>query len=559
MNNQKTVTRSTQPGTSNRQILSSLVTEIDLLIGGHSCRHCVIVGRPGSGKTVLLDTLTNHFANRPQVTIGHVKASPYFVTTYKELISTIGASIGFEDSLNADEIVERLEHPTRNVATVIVVEDLDLLYRNIGEIGQRSFGALLQQCPNILIIGSATRTIAELFTVRTKRFVEFELDELTAGHATELIEHHTGFGLSDRGRSRVEAIHHLIGGLPRDWVNISRTAHQNKLLDVAECFELVSAVTNEAFRFQLNDLSAAKAKVLMIVATTFRGAPMNVTDIATVLDTTNQIVSKQIGDLDRAGLVQKIGIAGQDKRQTFYEITNPTLLLSKYCATGTSIVDHCQIVEAWFDTRHRQIAAALRSGRKATPIDSDTLPVDVTEEEQHVVAEHNTAINERNKNGLVDTINKLGSLRDNPASGRFETAIQNALWEYCADTIKQWPFDQWLQHCEQDLAMLHDAARPDMVLRLLRTGSADNQWINLACNLGYEPHIAGILRGLATHPKQLQQAAEEISLAGSKQRTVTRIAQTLNNPPEPVERLPAPIRRLATELLANSDRVKSLR
>ena len=117
---------------------------------------------------------------------------------------------------------------------LVVVENLDALFEGLGDSGQKTLRAFIQENPKLSIVATAQRLVEDLSS-RTSPFFGFfqteHLKTLTVDQATELLQNIARlkdkksvveFLATSRGRSRVRALHHLSGGNHRIYIVLSQ-------------------------------------------------------------------------------------------------------------------------------------------------------------------------------------------------------------------------------------------------------------------------------------------------------------------------------------------------
>jgi hypothetical protein len=279
-------------------------------------------------------------------------------------------------------------------------------------------------------------------------------------------------------------------------------------------------------REQLDVIAPAKVKLLVSLATYKHGAPQTVSELQRATRSDNRSTAKLLGDLQTSGHVQKVVVAGTDKRFTFYEAQDRLLVQSPICADPTWVHAMTEIVDFWFSTVHRSVAQGFVKGRVAEMVD---LCESDSDETSVLVEKYNQTLL-RSEQDPVTTINSLALLRSMPGyPSRLENSIRGAVWQLTRIVIREWANSEGV--VTRDLNAVTDAARPDFTLALLWSSVAMPSDVLAAYDCGYEPHFAGILRGITVHPELFARVCNELAQTlGQRENTSCHADQSRRCP-----------------------------
>lgn len=245
-----------------RQDLAQELFEKIVLSATTPAKHyALLIGMRGMGKTHLvaliyyrlLAEFDRHPTLKDKLAIAWLREEEWGVDSWLDLVSRILRAlavaepqskslleelrrISIEDSIDraAANATRLLKEAIGNRTLLLIMENLDDLFKGLGEAGQQQFRSFLQaeQCCTILATTPALFTAVQS---RSKPFFGFfnpiYLDRLTVPEAIEMLgkiatlggqEDLASFLQTPLGRARVRAVHHLAGGNPRVYMLFSQ-------------------------------------------------------------------------------------------------------------------------------------------------------------------------------------------------------------------------------------------------------------------------------------------------------------------------------------------------
>jgi hypothetical protein len=329
--------------------------------------HTLIVGPRGSGKThvlaVVIHRATQEPAVRRRLAFVWVPEDPHEISSYEDLLLAtvehlLDGAAGEQQTKQAEldaarhyrrerdaaglgEIVQRLLHGR---VLVLVLENLDFLFAELGESGQRLLRGFMETEGNVLVLASTPL----LFDAVTRRdgpwfesFTEEYLRELSVEDGSVLLRrvaeeaHDDDLArllTTEAGQSRIHAVADLAGGSPRMWMVLASCMTMELLEELAA---LVYAMLDELspyYQARLRELRPIERKLVLELC---RTATLNrhgrvvqeqrvrrtVADLAAVCGVSEEVTTTALERLRDARWVLQSELDGT----TFHEIREPLL------------------------------------------------------------------------------------------------------------------------------------------------------------------------------------------------------------------------------------------
>src|SRR4249919_2874357 len=217
-----------------------------------SAPHQLLIGPRGMGKTHILTLVASRLRaaeGSKAPTLAWLKEDPWSIGSYGKFLAAILAQVAEErsdhvlaaraDELHASreesgsEAEEALRDALEGSRLVLLVENLDEIFRRIGTNGQERLRAFIENWKRMLVIGTAPQ-LFEGVQLHESPFYGFfaitHLEELNLDSATELMRRvaelrHDGklveFLGTEVAHRRLVAVEALAGGHPRIWLLLS--------------------------------------------------------------------------------------------------------------------------------------------------------------------------------------------------------------------------------------------------------------------------------------------------------------------------------------------------
>ncbi len=309
----------------------------------------LLVGPRGSGKSHLISLTMHRISLNPEMSlrlaIVWLPEDVYTITTYTDLLRTMIRSLGgifFPDSTDAG-LEDTLRVTTGGRVIVLVAENFDRTLNLIGISGQRSLRAFQHNSGAFMMLASMPAIDEKLLDYDMPFYGAFQimhLKDFTVEQGRALLiktaqgdddAELVAFLESPTGLARLRAIEHLSGGSPRLWLIISGLMTVELLDELVPLFLKMLDELTPYYKARMDELAPAKAKVLAVLCRLGRepddSGPMSVKDIAAECAMSQQTVSKQLHELEKARFVRVVKNP-QDKRASYYQLREPLL---KHC------------------------------------------------------------------------------------------------------------------------------------------------------------------------------------------------------------------------------------
>ncbi len=254
----------------------------------------------------------------------------------------------------ADILTRRLVARFEKRTLVLLIENLNLMFENLGLEGQQSLRTLLQEHPFACVIA----TSQQLFKAVTDRsdpffgfFQQIPLKPLSLLDAHELLlkiarskgqDDLVAFLNTPDGRSRVRAIHDLAGGNHRVYIVLSGFITRESLDQLVTPFKKMADDLTPYYQERLRSISAQQRQVVELLCRE-RGT-LNPKEIARRLMVSEQTIGKQIHKLVEIGYVN----ATKRGRETFYDLSEPLMRLAYEVKEQSLLVMLIDFLRIWY-------------------------------------------------------------------------------------------------------------------------------------------------------------------------------------------------------------------
>jgi hypothetical protein len=214
---------------------------------------------------------------------------------------------------------------------LLLVENLEEIFRGLGTQGQWAFRAFLSEKPFVTILAT-TQSLFPAVQKQTEAFYGFfqetYLEELTAEEATELLEkvaERRGdadlaeFLKTPVALDRVRAVNDLAGGHPRIYLLFAHLLTRESLDELVTPFLRLLDELTPYYQSRMLTLSPQQRKIAEYLCDQ-RGA-IQVKTIARDNLLKPQATAAQLGELEKLGYVRKTALG----RESYYELREPLL------------------------------------------------------------------------------------------------------------------------------------------------------------------------------------------------------------------------------------------
>jgi DNA-binding transcriptional ArsR family regulator len=330
-----------------------LLRESALKKGKH---HLLFVGPRGCGKTHLLALINSRLGKQTDLAdrlriawLGEDETSTTFLDLLVRIYKALSARYPQEfppddlkqvygtDPDHAREVLgEAIVRRAKRCTVLILMENLDGLFRELDEGEQRSWRSFVQNHP-IFATAATAQSLSDGVSSHGQPFFGFfdirHMPMLTVDEATELLQKLAVLdpskgGLAEflstpRGRARVRAIHHLSGGNHRLFVVLSELLTKESLDELVRPFEeMVDEQLTPYYQERLRWLSPLQRKIVEHLCS--RARPVPVKEIADRLFAAHSTITPQLKLLREMGYV----VPNPRGRESLYELAEPLMRLS---------------------------------------------------------------------------------------------------------------------------------------------------------------------------------------------------------------------------------------
>lgn len=319
-----------------------------------SRHHTLLVGPRGIGKTHLISLLHHRLSQtqeaKDKALIAWMREEEWGVTSFFELVLRILRTLDATYpkfniakrteplyELKVDEAAQQAEALLLDVLAekclVILMENLDDLFDQIGNQGQKAWRAFIQNQSNIVLVCTTPSLFAGV-TIHQSPFYgffdieplkEFEFEEVVTLLRKIAVERNdadlASFIETPEGRARIRAAHHLAEGNPRIYIIFAQFLSHEALDELVQAFMHTLDELTPYYQARMKELPAQQRKIIEYLVS-FRGAaPVN--RIARSCFITQQICSSQLGQLKDKRFVR----ATKEGRGSYYELSEPMMRL----------------------------------------------------------------------------------------------------------------------------------------------------------------------------------------------------------------------------------------
>jgi tetratricopeptide (TPR) repeat protein len=381
-----------------RQDLAQELFEKIVLSATTPAKHyALLIGMRGMGKTHLvaliyyrlLAELTKTPTLKDKLVIAWLREEEWGVDSWLDLVSRILRALAVEEPqsklileelrrISIEDSIDRaaanatrlLKEAIGDRTLLLIMENLDDLFKGLGEAGQQQFRSFLQaeQCCTILATTPALFTAVQS---RTKPFFGFfnpiHLDRLTVPEAIEMLgkiatlggqEDLASFLQTPLGRARVRAMHHLAGGNPRVYMLFSQFITRDALDNLVEAFMKMLDDLTPYYQARMKELSNQQRKIVELLVD--RRHPVMVKEIAADCFIDAGTAASQLRELRKLGYVE----AEQNGRESFYELRE---ILMRLCLEvkkqrGQWVEIFVEFLKIWYPLSERKNQLELMRG-----------------------------------------------------------------------------------------------------------------------------------------------------------------------------------------------------
>ena len=336
------------------KLAEQLVKRIRASVLGKSKHYQLLIGPRGIGKTHLMALVYHRIKAmsdlQDKLCIAYLREEEWGIASLLDLLLRIFAAL-LQEYPNS-ELAERVEglyelpfdvaeRAARSLlkdyigerTLFVLIENLDELFKGLGDEGQKRFRAYLQEHPFCTILATSRSLFAGV-SLQTSPFYGFfrihHLEGLTVEEARQLLielarwdqdTELSGFLQTAGGLYRVRAIHHLAGGNHRVYVVLYQFLSHETLDELSTPFlEMLDDLT-PYYQSRMALLSPQQRKIIEFLVERRHAVPVK--EIARRCFITHQTASSQLKQLVELGHLRVTRIG----RESFYELREPLFRL----------------------------------------------------------------------------------------------------------------------------------------------------------------------------------------------------------------------------------------
>lgn len=350
-------------------------------------RHHLLVGPRGIGKTHILSLVASRVRaadpDGKEVVVGWLDEDPWPVRTYGKFLAAIAARVAEatgepelgrearelrasadDDGLRGEELVRRAIGERR---LLLLVENLDEIFRRIGADGQLRFRAFAEDWGRMLVIATTPQLFAGVRRHDSPFYGFFavdHLDELSLDSAADLLkriaqlrgdERLLRFLETDAAMRRLRAIEALAGGHPRVWLLLAGCISVAAIEELVPLFLQALDDLTPYYQDRLRELSDQQQEIVVLLSEA-GGALSNraLSDRSGIPERQVATILKQLADrgyVRRARLPEDLSVG--DKRMSHWELREPLmrLCLDVKQARGEPLRIVVEFLRAWYGPR----------------------------------------------------------------------------------------------------------------------------------------------------------------------------------------------------------------
>ena len=333
-------------------LLTDLLENIERSVLTEAKHHALLIGPRGIGKTYLISMIYHRVsANetfKNQLKIAWLREEEWGVATFLDLLVRILNALveEYKDSnlekkikdlygVSTEQAEQLAGHILRQYCQdktlLLLMENLDEIFKGLDESGQQAFRAYLQNYGFITIVA----TSQSLFSGVKSRNLPFygffsitHLKPLVLEEAVNLLANIAKWRgdqdladllITPLGKSRIRAIHHLAGGNHRIYIIFSQFLTTESLDSLVEPFMKTLDDLTPFYQSRMQFISPQQRKIIEYLCEQ-RGA-IAVKEIAQHCFISPQTASSQLKQLREMGYVY----ADAQGRESFYELQEPLM------------------------------------------------------------------------------------------------------------------------------------------------------------------------------------------------------------------------------------------
>ncbi|SFO63633.1 hypothetical protein SAMN05443579_104362 [Variovorax sp. PDC80] len=342
-----------------------------------SKHHYLFVGPRGIGKTHLVSLLHHRLSQSKEVRekglIAWMREEEWGVTSFFELVLRILRTLDqkhpdlgiaarttplYELTLKQAEAQASslLLDVLGDKTLIVLLENLDDLFDQLGDAGQRQFRAFIQNHPQLVLVTTTPSLFAGVSLQKSPFYGFFDIQALKEFSLEDVVdllkkiavergdEALAEFIGTPEGHARIRAVHHLAEGNPRIYVIFAQFLSREALDELVQAVMHTLDELTPYYQARMKELSGQQRKIVEYLVS-YRGAAP-VKQIAKACFITHQTCSGQLKQLREKRYVRSI----EQGRESYYELTEPLMRLCMEVKSqrGEPIGLFVEILRIWY-------------------------------------------------------------------------------------------------------------------------------------------------------------------------------------------------------------------
>ncbi|MDD5333223.1 MAG: AAA family ATPase [Rhodoferax sp.] len=353
-----------------------------------SSHHTLFVGPRGIGKTHLISLLHHRLTKSKEANaktlIAWMREEEWGVTSFFELVLRILRTLDASyPQLEIDERTSPLyELPLKEAEKlaesilldvlgrkrlIVLLENLDDLFEQLGDQGQKAWRAFIQNHNNMVLVGTTPSLFAGVSLHKSAFYGFFDIEPLKELEFEDVVSllgkiavergdaNLAAFIDAPEGRARIRAVHHLAEGNPRIYIIFAQFLSREALDELVPAFMHTLDELTPYYQARMKELSGQQRKIVEYLVN-YRGAAP-VKQIAKSCFITQQTCSSQLKQLKEKRYVRSI----EQGRESYYELCEPLMRLCMEVKKqrGEPISLFVDFLRIWYTTT--ELATLLRN------------------------------------------------------------------------------------------------------------------------------------------------------------------------------------------------------
>ena len=328
---ERTVGRAEVLDTLRAALLTAATTE--------SKPHILLVGPRGAGKSHVVEVALYRAAREPafaaRTVVVRIPEDSNDITRYTDLQRRILRVLDPHKPLPAPEDrADAVEDALGDRVLVLVIENLDRVFADIGLDGQRNLRAWAETSRNVMLLATTPLLFPEVAQRDKPWFgglATYVLPDLNAEEGQELValladargdSELAEFVRSSTGAARMAAVARLTGGSPRIWMILAQVATKESLDELVPAVEDLLEGLVPYYQQLLWSLSPTER---LLVTQLSQTGMMTVAQLAQASDVDPATAANTLRRLAQARWVMAEKPRSGDKRHTYYRVREPML------------------------------------------------------------------------------------------------------------------------------------------------------------------------------------------------------------------------------------------